>query len=199
MIFTESNFNRIKDKDNYKDFNKYQTVEEFDTYIENTLDTEHINILLNGIVRIINIINKTEEDNGEIEIKELILKANLSRNKNSFKELLVNNLENSDDRIRVINRIIDKKLLDNLDKKIELLIKIEELCEYFYPDFSDKLIMKDFKETFIDVKKDESENINITETINEYKKPVSKIKIITLLLFSSSLIAGLFYLFYISK
>jgi len=143
VIFTESNFNRIKDKDNYKDFNKYQTVEEFDTYIENTLDTENINILLNGIVRIINIINKTEEDNGEIEIKELILKANLSRNKNSFKELLVNNLENSDDRIRVINRIIDKKLLDNLDKKIELLIKIEELCEYFYPDFSDKL-MQDY-------------------------------------------------------
>ena len=148
MILTQANFNRIKDEESYKvNFNNYQTVEEFNDYIKDTLEAENINILINNIIRIMNIINETNEDNTELEIKELILKANLSKNSKNFTEVLKNNLDkSSDSRIIRINRIFDKKLLNNLDEKIALLRKLEKLCEYFYPDFSDRLSMQIFKE-----------------------------------------------------
>lgn len=147
MILTESNFNRIKDKESYKvNFNNYQTVEEFNNYVKDTLEVENINILINNIIRIINIINERDEYNTELEIKELILKANLSENSEKLKEVLSFLKNSSDIRIIKINRIFDDKLLNKLDDKINLLIKIEKMCEYFYSDFSDKLVMQSFKE-----------------------------------------------------
>ena len=147
MIFTESNFNRIKNEESYKlNFNNYQTVEAFNSYVKNTLETENINILINTIIRIMNIINETDEDNAQLEIKELILKANLSKNNENFKDLLSCLEHSSDEKIIRINKIIDENLFHNLGEKINLLIEIEKLCEYFYPDFSDRLIMKKFIE-----------------------------------------------------
>jgi len=148
VIFTESNFNRIKDEESYNiNFSSHKTVESFNSYVKNILDIENINILINNIIRIINIINETKEDNSELEIKELILKANLSENSENFKEVVSFLDKSSDDKIIKINRIIDKNLLDNLDKKIDLLIKLEGVCEYFYPNFSNKLIMNRFEES----------------------------------------------------
>ena len=197
MILTESNFNRIKDEESYKvNFTHYQTVEAFNSYVKNTLETENINILINTIIRIMNIINETDEDNAQLEIKELILKANLSKNNENFKELL-NFLEHSsDEKIIRINRIIDKKLLNNLDEKIALLIKIEKLSTFFYPDFSDKIIMHRFKEHIIEEK---NEVETTYEDNNIYREPVSKKKIITIFISALVLIAGLFYTFYIEK
>ena len=148
MIVTESNFNRIKDEESYKiNFSSHETIESFNSYVKNILDIENINILINNIIRIINIINEKNEDNSELEIKELILKANLSENSENFKEVLGLLGDSSDEKILKINRIIDKKLLENLDTKIDLLIELEGVCEYFYPNFSDKLIMNRFEES----------------------------------------------------
>lgn len=190
MILTESNFNRIKDEESYNlNFNNYQTVEKFNNHIKDTLEVENINIVINTIIRIMNIINEVNEDNTELEIKELILKANLSKNSENFKELLSFLENSSDEKILRINRIIDKKLLDNLDKKINLLIKIEKLCEDFYPEFSDKIVMNTFKEHIIE----EEVEIEITPKNSTYTEPVSKTKIIIFVI-ALVLVIGLFYI-----
>ena len=144
MILTNANFNRIKNEPEYKEhFSDYLTLEAFDKHIEETLETKNINILINNIIRIMSIINEIEEDNSRLEIKELILKANLSQNRNNFENTL-NLLDKSSD--EKINRIIDTSLKDNLDEKIDLLIELENLSKFFYPDFSEKLIMDKFEE-----------------------------------------------------
>jgi len=196
MILTESNFNRIKNEENYKaNFSSYETVEEFNSYVKEILEVENINILINNIIRIMNIINETNEDNSELEIKELILKVNLSKNSENLKEVLSFLGDSSDKRILRINRIIDKKILDNLDTKIDLLIKLEEVCGYFYPKFSDKIVMNTFKEEFIE-KKVEKEIIHEDNTSS---KSISNTRIIIISIIGLVFIFGLFYIFYMEK
>jgi len=195
MILTQSNFNRIKDKESYKaNFSSYETVEEFNSYVKEILEVENINILINNIIRIMNIINETNEDNSELEIKELILKVNLSENSENLKEVLSFLGDSSDKRILRINRIIDKKILDNLDTKMDLLIKLEEVCGYFYPKFSDKIVMNTFKEEFIE-KKVEKEIIHEDNTSS---KSISNTRIIISII-GLVFIFGLFYIFYMEK
>ena len=165
MIFTEANFNRIKDNQVYKEnFSNYPTLQEFDKYVEEILEIENINILINNIIRIINIINDKEEDNAQLEIKELILKANLSKNQEVFKNTIESLDSSSYDKFIRINKIINKSLQRNLDEKLELLIELEKLSKFFYPDFSDKLVMQEFK-------KDEKKN-NEPKKINNKNKEI---------------------------
>ena len=194
MILTQANFNRIKDNKEYQlSFNNCSTLEEFDKYIEDTLETTNINILINNIIKVMNIITEIEEENVQLEIKELILKANLSKNRENFKDTLTFLGKSSDERIVRINRIINKTLLENLDEKIDLLIQLEKLSEFFYPDFSDKLIMNNFEEV------EEIETVEVEEIPNTQNdtEPVSKKKIV---MFSTIIfiLVGLFlYLFLI--
>jgi len=147
MILTQANFNRIKEnKDCQSIINEYTTLEAFDKHIEETLESKNINILINNIIRIMSIINDGKEDTTHLEIKELILKANLSQNRENFKNALTFLDKSSDEKIRKINRIIDTSLKDNLNEKIDLLIELENLSKFFYPDFSEKLIMDKFEE-----------------------------------------------------
>jgi len=197
MLLTQSNFNRIKNEESYKiNFSSYETVEEFNNYVKEILEVENINILINNIIRIMNIINETNEDNSELEIKELILKANLSENSENFKEALSFLGKSSDEKILRINRIIDKKILDNLDNKINLLIKLEKLSTFFYPNFSDKIVMNTFTEKLIEKK---VETTTIIDEDNTYTEPVSKTKIITISVIGLVFIFGLFYTFYMEK
>jgi len=192
MIFTQANFNRIKDGKDYQlNFNNCSTVEELDKYIENILEIKNINILVNNIIKIINIVNEIEEDNTKLEIKELILKANLSKNRGNFKDTLTFLAKSSDERIIRINRIIDKTLVENLDEKIDLLIQLEKLSEVFYPDFSDKLIMNRFEEV------EEIETVEVEEIPNSqnYTEPVSKKKIVMFSIAILGLVCLALYLF----
>ena len=196
MILTESNFNRIKNEESYKiNFSSYETVEEFNSYVKEILEVENINILINNIIRIMNIINETNEDNSELEIKELILKVNLSENSENLKEVLSFLGDSSDKRILRINRIINKKILDNLDNKINLLIKLEKVSTFFYPNFSDKIVMNAFTEKRIEKKVE----TRIIDKDNTYTEPVSKTKIITISVIGLVFIFGLFYIFYMEK
>jgi hypothetical protein len=146
VIFTESNFNRIKENEVYlSNFSSYQNSTELNRYILDKLETDNLNILINNIIRIINIANGLEEDNSELEVKELILKVNLSINKENFKNILSISCD-SDKKIKRIKRIFNESLSKNIDDKIEFLIKLEKLSELFYPNFSDKLILEEFKE-----------------------------------------------------
>lgn len=171
MLFTEANFNRIKDNQVYKEnFTNYLTLQAFNNYIEEVLESKNINILINNIIRIINIINEREEDNSKLEIKELILKANLSENQKVFKDTVDLSDSNSDDKFIIINRVINESLRRNLDEKLDLLIELEKLSEFFYPNFSDKLSMKKFEKKIKEkstYKDNQDENLNIKEL---YKK-----------------------------
>jgi len=196
MLLTQSNFNRIKNEESYKiNFSSYETVEEFNSYVKEILEVENINILINNIIRIMNIINETNEDNSELEIKELILKVNLSENSENLKEVLSFLGDSSDKRILRINRIINKKILDNLDNKINLLIKLEKVSTFFYPNFSDKIVMNAFTEKRIEKKVE----TRIIDKDNTYTEPVSKTKIITISVIGLVFIFGLFYIFYMEK
>jgi len=171
VLFTEANFNRIKDNQVYKEnFTNYLTLQAFNNYIEEVLESKNINILINNIIRIINIINEREEDNSKLEIKELILKANLSENQKVFKDTVDLSDSNSDDKFIIINRVINESLRRNLDEKLDLLIELEKLSEFFYPNFSDKLSMKKFEKKIKEkstYKDNQDENLNIKEL---YKK-----------------------------
>jgi hypothetical protein len=184
MILTQSNFHRIKENEKYKlNFNSYFTIESFNNYIKKTLETENINILINNIIRVVNIINEVEEDNAELEIKELILKANLSKNIENFKYILSFLDKSSDEKILRINRVIDKTLLKNIDTKLELLIKLEKLSEYFYPSFSDKLIMNRFKEIPKEEEIEIEEEIETSPALNKEKKTIIGLLFVVGLLF----------------
>ena len=197
MLLTQSNLNRVKDTKEYKEnFNQYTTVEELDIYIANTLEIDNINILVNNIIRVINIINGIEDNNETLEIKELILKANLSENRENFKNILELLESSSDEKIIRINRIFDKTLLNNLDKKIDLLIKLEDISKLFYPNFTDKLIMNTFKEEI-----EEIESVDINQSVEEYREPVSKSRIVVSIIVLIAIIVGtvLFFTFDIVK
>jgi len=159
MILTNANFNRIKNEPEYKEyFSDYLTLEAFDKHIEETLETKNINILINNIIRIMSIINDGKEDTTHLEIKELILKANLSQNRNNFENTL---------------NLLDKNLLTNLDKKINLLIKLEKLSKFFYPNFLNKLVMKKFEEEDAEVtnsKPSQKKELNIKDFHSKLSK-----------------------------
>ena len=173
MILTQANFNRIKENKNYQSIiNEYSTLEAFDKHIEETLETKNINILINNIIKIMSIINNVKEDITHLEIKEIILKANLSKNSENFKNTLTFLDKNSDEKIIRINKIIDTSLKDNLDEKIDLLIELENLSKFFYPDFSEKLIMDKFEEVV------EAESMKNEQESKRNKQPKDKKKII---------------------
>ena len=174
MILTNANFNRIKNEPEYKEhFSDYLTLEAFDKHIEETLETKNINILINNIIRIMSIINDGKEDTTHLEIKELILKANLSQNRNNFENTLNLLDKNADEKMIKLNRIIDKNLLTNLDKKINLLIKLEKLSKFFYPNFLNKLVMKKFEEEDAEVtnsKPSQKKELNIKDFHSKLSK-----------------------------
>ena len=179
MILTESNFNRIKDKKEYlSHFGNYQTLAEFDSYINNTLEVDNINILVNNIIRVIYICDELEGNDEILEIKELVLKANLSENGKEFIKLLPLLDSYSDEKIQRINRIFDKTLLNNLDKKIELLIKLEDISKLFYPNFQDKLVMEKIEVIKPEIEEDEREEYKEKASPQTYREKPPVIKIL---------------------
>ncbi len=166
MLFTSAQFDKIKEMSVYKD--SFDNYEDFNNHIDDKLGTDNVVIFVSNILNIMSIYNTGKIDNKSndtLEIKELIIKANMSQNKDVLLHLL-GKLNSKDKRIISIDKIIDKELLDKTEKKLDYLIYLEQICKEFYPNFDDKIVLSKFHKKMQD------------DTIRNFKKFVPVIIVV---------------------
>lgn len=139
MIFTSISFRKIEQENKLGKFTGY-TNEQLNTLIDTTLETNNIVIFLFNIVKIIAKVNKVVIDTSSLEVRKLLLKVNISQNRENL-YFVLRNLDAYNEEIRELNEIIDKSLLHNFDKKMDMLEALEPLCRVAYPHFDDLLIL----------------------------------------------------------
>jgi len=86
MIFTTVDFENLKNNIDNEFNGKFNTTEEFETYIKEKLQIKNINFFIEEVVRAENIIFGKERDNKikNYPLSQLILKANFSKNGNNL-------------------------------------------------------------------------------------------------------------------
>ena len=117
MLFTETEFKKYKLKI-FKIFGEYEDRDEFETYLQNKLNTNNLKIYISNILRAINIVlgNDTNKYINEIDDLKLLVKLNLSNNKDKLLEF------KEDERV--------KRYLKNVNKdKLAILIKLSEVLD----------------------------------------------------------------------
>jgi len=117
MLFTETEFKKYKLKI-FKIFGEYEDRDEFETYLQNKLNTNNLKIYISNILRAINIVlgNDTNKYINEIDDLNLLVKLNLSKNKDKLLEF------KEDERV--------KRYLKNVNKdKLAILIKLSEVLD----------------------------------------------------------------------
>ena len=117
MLFTETEFKKYKLKI-FKIFGEYEDRDKFEDYLLKTLQTGNLKIYISNILRAINIVlgNDTNKYINEIDDLNLLVKLNLSKNKDKLLEF------KEDERV--------KRYLKNVNKdKLAILIKLSEVLD----------------------------------------------------------------------
>jgi len=155
MLFTETEFKKYKLKI-FKIFGEYEDRDEFETYLQNKLNTNNLKIYISNILRAINIVlgNDTNKYINEIDDLNLLVKLNLSKNKDKLLEF------KEDERV--------KRYLKNVNKdKLAILIKLSEVL--------DDIDIEKLDLSNIQIQKSNDTLSNIEDTSNKSENFINKI------------------------
>jgi len=120
MLFTEIEFKKYAPK--IKEiFGSFKDRDEFETYLQNKLNTNNLKIYISNILRAVNIVlgNNTNKYINEIDDLEILVKLNLKDNKDNLLEYV------NDEAVKRYLKDVDSEKLDILIKLSSILDDIE--------------------------------------------------------------------------